>query len=50
MRVCEKTMTLLAGRPEQAAAARRLAWLGAEQAWMDGEDLILAGEAARASP
>lgn len=47
MRVYEKTMTLLAGRPEQAVAARRLAWLGAEQAWMDGEDLILAGQARR---
>lgn len=45
--VYAKAAAALVGRPEEATATRMLARLEAEQAWMEGEDLILAGEARR---
>ncbi|HEY0270526.1 MAG TPA: glycosyltransferase family A protein [Sphingomonas sp.] len=42
-----KAMAALAGRPERAVAARMAATLDSERAWIEGEDLILAGEARR---
>jgi len=41
----EKFVGLLAARPEQADARRILAGLDTEQAWQDGETLILEGKA-----
>ena len=43
----EKFVGLLAARPEQADARHILARLDTEQAWQDGEALILEGKADR---
>ena len=45
--VYRKAVEALAGRPEQAVASRMVAHLEMEGNWLDGEDLILAGEARR---
>ena len=42
-----KAMTALAGRPELAVATRMAMLLDAERSWLEGEAMILAGEARR---
>ena len=42
-----KAMAALAGRPELAMATRMAAILDSERAWMEGEDMILAGDTRR---
>jgi glycosyltransferase involved in cell wall biosynthesis len=39
-----KAVAALEGKPEQAVAARMAAALDSERAWMEGEDMILAGD------